>query len=153
MRTNASSITPVDRARRAFTRPETRTLLLALGDALAFLVFAALGRKTHQEAAGLAALGQIVWTAVPFALGWFLIAPFAGAFRREHTETPVTMLRRTELAWLMAWPVALLLRWALSSDHQVPFSFAMVILIANAILLGGWRALFAFVADRRTGRR
>jgi len=129
-------------------RPDTRTLLLVIGDALAFLVFAAIGRKTHQEAAGLAALGQIAWTAAPFALGWFVVAPFLGAFRRAQTERPERMLKRTELAWLAAWPLALLLRWALSADHQVPPSFALVILLANAVLLGAWRTVFALVATR-----
>jgi len=62
------------------------------------------------------------------------------------------MLRRTELAWLAAWPVALVLRLALSADHTVPISFALVILIANAIFLGLWRGAFAAVADWLGGR-
>lgn len=149
--------------------PDRRVALFVLGDALAFLLFAAIGRRSHQEAAGLSALGQIAWTAVPFALGWFAVAPFFGAFRRAPevatssrrgkavgTGTPiesaVAVLARTELAWLAAWPVALLLRWALSSDHQIPLSFALVILIANAILLGSWRTAFALAAAVLRGR-
>ncbi len=127
-------------------RPDSRVALLVAGDTLAFLLFAAIGRKSHQEAAGLATLGQIAWTATPFALGWFAIAPWVGAFRRAQTDAPAKMLARTELAWLVAWPVALLLRWALAADHQIPLSFALVVLIANALLLGSWRTTFALVA-------
>lgn len=146
MQTDTPPTTPADRALPSTWRPDTRTLLLVLGDALAFLLFAALGRQSHQEAAGPSALGAIAWTSVPFALGWFVVAPFLGAYRRAATEGPAKMLRRTELAWLAAWPVALLLRWALSQDHQIPLSFALVVLIANAVLLGAWRTLFAIVA-------
>jgi hypothetical protein len=91
---------------------------------------------------------QVLWTAIPFALGWFLVAPFLGAYRRTLTEQPLEMLKRTELAWVASWPAALILRWALASDHNIPVSFAFVILIVNAILLGGWRTLFAFITSR-----
>jgi hypothetical protein len=126
-----------------------RVAALVAGDLVSFLVFAAVGRRSHSEAAGLDAVGQIARTALPFALGWFLVSPFAGAFRREKTSTPARMLARTELAWLAAWPAALLLRWALADDHQVPLSFAAVILIANAVFLGLWRSAFALLARRR----
>lgn len=138
--------------RPAAKRLSPRIIVLVLGDALAFLVFAAIGRGSHGEATGLGALGEVAWTAVPFALGWFLVAPLVGAFRRSATEPPAQMLKRTEVAWVASWPVTLLLRWALSADHQVPVSFAVVILIANAILLGGWRTVFALVSRRTKSR-
>jgi len=126
-----------------------RVAALVVGDLISFLIFAAAGRRSHSEAAGLDAVGQIARTALPFALGWFLVSPFAGAFRRDKTFTPARMLARTELAWLAAWPATLLLRWALADDHQVPLSFAAVILIANAVFLGLWRTAFALLARRR----
>lgn len=127
-----------------------RVAALVAGDLVSFLVFATAGRRSHSEAAGLDAASQIARTALPFALGWFLVSPFAGAFRRDKTSTPARMLARTELAWLTAWPVTLLLRWALADDHQVPISFAAVVLIANALFLGLWRTAFALLARRRT---
>lgn len=123
--------------------------VLAVGDAASFLVFAGVGRQSHNEASGLGALGSIAVTALPFALGWFLVSPVAGAFRRSLIGNPRRMLARTELAWLCAWPVALFLRWALSSDHQMPVSFAIVILIANAVFLGIWRTAFALITGAR----
>lgn len=122
-----------------------RVVALAAGDAVSFLLFAAVGRSTHNEASGITALLQIGGTALPFALGWFAVSPFAGAFRRSKTTGPWRMLARTELAWVLAWPVTLVLRWVIAPDHYVPFSFAIVILLANAVFLGLWRATFALI--------
>jgi len=122
-----------------------RVIALAAGDAASFLLFAAVGRTTHNEASGITALLQVAETALPFALGWFAVAPFVGAFRRSKTTGPVRMLARTELAWVLAWPVTLVLRWAIAPNHNVPFSFAMVILLANAVFLGIWRTAFALI--------
>jgi DUF3054 family protein len=127
-----------------------RAAALVVGDTASFLVFAALGRRTHDEASGISALGQIALTALPFALGWFAVSPFVGAFRRLATSGPRRMLARTELAWLAAWPVTLLLRWAIAPDHNVPVSFAIVILLANAVLLGVWRTAFALIEHWRS---
>lgn len=130
-----------------------RTTALVVGDTAAFLLFAAVGRRTHDEVSGIAAIGQIAATALPFALGWFAVSPFTGAFRYRLTREPWQMLARTELSWLAAWPVALLLRWAIAPDHNVPVSFAVVILLANALILGAWRTGFALVETLLARRR
>ena len=126
-----------------------RLATLIGGDAISFVVFAAVGRHSHHEAAGLAAIGLTVATAAPFAAGWYLVAPWLGAFRRSATNGVRAMLKRTELAWLAAWPVAVLLRWALDPHHEMYVSFAIVILLANAVFLGVWRSLFALILGRR----
>lgn len=116
---------------------------LVVGDIASFLVFAGVGRSSHGETSGPGAMLQIAATAAPFAVGWFLVSPLAGAFRGALIGAPKRMLAQTERAWLVAWPVALALRWVFSADHQIPVSFAIVVLVSNAILLGGWRTLFA----------
>ena len=139
--------------RAAAPRTPWRTIALVAGDALSFLVFAGVGRASHQEATGLGAVAQIAATAVPFALGWFVVSPWIGAFRRSLTEGVVPMLRRTELAWLCVWPAAMLLRWALV-DRVTPItfskfaSFALVVLISNAVFLSLWRGVFAWATRR-----
>lgn len=127
-----------------------RVAALVVGDAASFLVFAAVGRQTHDEVSGISALGQVAMTALPFAVGWFVVSPVVGAFRRHATLGARHMLARTELAWLAAWPVTLALRWAIAPDHHVPVSFAIVILLANAVFLGVWRAAFALIERWRT---
>lgn len=136
-------INDISEQRAAGARVPWRMPALVAGDAASFLVFAAAGLSSHHQAVGPA---TIVTTAIPFALGWYLVAPFAGAFRQRVTSGVVPMLRRTELAWMCAWPLTLLLRWALAPDHQVPLSFAIVILITNALFLGIWRSAFALLA-------
>lgn len=116
-----------------------RIPLLILGDALIFLIFAMIGRRGHNEAAGLNALIQVTLTALPFAGGWFLVSPFVGAFRRGLEVKPRAMVQRTLLAWVAAWPVAMALR-GIFVDHSVPpWTFALITLISNTILLLLWR--------------
>jgi hypothetical protein len=43
-----------------------RIAALVVGDLIAFVVFATLGRDTHHEATGLGAIGETLWTALPF---------------------------------------------------------------------------------------
>lgn len=122
---------------------------LVAGDIASFLVFAGVGRRSHNEASGPGAILQIAATAVPFAAGWFLVSPFAGAFRASLLGAPKRMLAHTERAWLLAWPAALVMRWAFSPDHQIPASFAIVVLISNALFLGVWRTVFAALTRPR----
>jgi Protein of unknown function (DUF3054) len=118
-------------------------IMLVIGDLICFLIFAALGRNTHGEASGLAAIPQIIITALPFAAGWFLVSPFVGAFRHKILTQPRAMVMRTALAWLLAWPFAMLLR-GIFVDHGIPpLSFAIVVLLFNMLLLLIWRWPFA----------
>ena len=118
-------------------------ILLVIGDLLCFLIFVAFGRSSHGEASGFAAILQIIITALPFIAGWFLVSPFVGVFRHKILAQPRSMALRTALAWLLAWPVAMLLR-GIFVDHGVPpLSFAIVVLLFNMLLLLIWRLPFA----------
>ena len=134
-----------------------RIAALVAGDAISFLVFAGVGRNTHGEVSGLGALGQVALTALPFAVGWFLVSPWVGAYRRAATTGLRRMLARTELAWLASYPVALILRFVFAPDPSLTptqiISFALVILFANALFLGVWRAAFALVEGLVAVRR
>lgn len=124
------------------------TVALVLGDIVVFLVFAAIGRRSHGEEAGLSAVIQVGTTAVPFLLGWFLVAPFIGAFRRDIQANPLNMARRTALAWLAAWPVAMLLR-GLLVDHAIPpWTFWLVAFLSNTVFLQVWRIPYALITKR-----
>jgi hypothetical protein len=124
-------------------------IMLVIGDVICFLIFAALGRNTHGEASGFAAIPQVILTALPFAIGWFLVSPFVGAFRHAIVAQPRAMALRTALAWLLSWPVAMLLR-GIFVDHGVPpLTFALIVLFFNMLLLVVWRWLFALYNSRR----
>ena len=93
-------------------------------------------------------MGEVAWTAAPFLLGWFAVVPFVGALRGELLAQPGSLLKRTALAWLIAWPLGLGLR-ALFLQRGIPLSFALVTGITNTVLLLGWRGIAAWVLGRR----
>lgn len=143
---------------RADQAPQTqpipwRPVLLVVGDAISFLIFAGVGRTNHGETSGPGALLYIAGTALPFAAAWFVVSPFLGAFRRSATSTLGAMLQRTELAWLCAWPVAMIVRFIADRIRGLSLNsgfltFAVVVLVTNAIFLGVWRGAFALVSAR-----
>jgi FlaA1/EpsC-like NDP-sugar epimerase len=124
-----------------------RSTGLIVGDACVFLLFAAIGRASHREANAEEFL-LVVKTAAPFALGWFVVAPFFGVYRQSVISALRPMLLRTALAWVCALPVALVLRW-LFTQEVPPLSFALVALAFNLLFLGIWRGLFALMMRRR----
>ncbi|TMC17755.1 MAG: DUF3054 domain-containing protein [Chloroflexi bacterium] len=124
-------------------------LSLILGDALVFLIFAAIGRRSHGEAAGLDSLLQVALTAAPFAAAWFLVSPWFGAFRRTVVTQPKAMVARTALAWLTAWPLAMALRGFVVDRAIPPLTFAVITLVSNTILLLLWRAPLALLVKQR----
>jgi hypothetical protein len=117
--------------------------ILIIGDILVFLAFAAIGRTSHGAATGFAAIPQVIETALPFIAGWFLVAPWLGAYRRELASNPRKMAGRTLLCWLCAWPVAMTI-WGIFVDHGIPpLSFAVITLLFNAVLFLVWRWPYA----------
>jgi len=129
-----------------------RIILLVIGDAIVFLIFAAVGRRSHGEAASISSFLQVAGTAAPFALGWFIVAPFIGAYRRRQTTGVGNMAQRTALSWLAAWPVALLFRgiaallFPSTATVVPPWTFMLISLISNMVFLEVWRVLFAWLS-------
>ena len=126
----------------------SHTMMLVFGDVVAFLAFAAIGRGTHNEPTGLAAIPEIILIAAPFALGWFIVAPFAGAYRPDIVKQPGVMAQRTILAWALSWPVAMALRWFFvdrlrNTPASAFIQFALVTLIFVLVFLLLWRWPFA----------
>ncbi len=125
-----------------------RVAALAVGDLIAFLLFAIIGLTNHKEDVS---LSSVAATAAPFIIAWFVISPFLGAFGRQGsaaTTRPVPLLRRTAVAWIVAWAVTLLLRrFAFGGD--IPPAFIVVALLVNAVLLLGWRGVASALVWRR----
>ncbi len=102
-----------------------------------------IGRISHGEPVGLTALPQVVGTAAPFAAGWFIVAPFVGAYRRDITAQPREMAKRTAFAWVLACPVGLTLRGIFVDHGAPPFSFAAITLLFVLIIMLLWRWPYA----------
>lgn len=135
---------------RPAARPDMRqTALLAAGDALVFFVFAAIGRASHGEASGLAALGQVLETAAPFAAGWFAAAPFAKLYRPEIAGRLRPTMGRAALAWLAGLPVGMALRMLVRQEGLPPASFFITSYLFVLLFLGVWRSLYVWLAGKR----
>jgi|HigsolmetaAR202D_1030399.scaffolds.fasta_scaffold00025_33 hypothetical protein len=124
------------------------TPLLIIGDICSFLLFSAIGRSSHGEAAGFDAFFEVVKTAAPFMIGWFVVAPFSGALKQELLEQPSALVKRTLLTLVIALPIGFALR-ALFLQRGIPLSFAIVASISNLILMLGWRGITSWIMKRR----
>lgn len=123
--------------------------ILVLGDLLAFLLFGALGRASH----GLeVTLGTAIGAAYPFALAWLGMGLLLGAFRPARVARPLQAVKWAWITWVVAWPVGLLLR-SLILQRPAPWTFGLVVLGTNLLILGLWRAGYAWVAGRQARTR
>lgn len=115
---------------------QTRSVVTALAiDAIAVLVFATVGRRSHAE--GITAAG-VLHTAWPFlsgtAAGWLA----SQAWRRPFALAPTGVA-----IWVCTVIVGMLLRKATSAG--VAGSFIVVASIATGVLLLGWRAVAGLI--------
>jgi len=76
---------------------------VVVGDAVALMTFAAIGRGNHASSDG-----SVLLTAFPFLLSWFLCAPVLGAYRSSPSlkKAVTTALP----AWALSVPLGCLLR-------------------------------------------
>lgn len=128
-----------------------RTALLVAGDLVALLAFAAIGRRSHGEAAGFAAALEVVRTAAPFIGGWLAVAPLVGVYRPTTTASLSAMLRATLLGWSGALLVGALLRAAMIGRFSPP-SFYIVTFFAALLLLAGWRSAYYLIGQATRSR-
>ena len=114
----------------------------ALIDAALVLLFAAIGRDTHQR--GESVLG-VLDTAWPFlagaAAGWLL----ARAWRAPLATWPAGVV-----IWVSAVAGGMLLR--LASGHTAAFAFIVVAMITLAVFLLGYRLLWSLLLRLRAKR-
>ena len=127
-----------------------RSLLIA-GDIAALTAFAVAGRRSHDEATGLAAVGSVIETALPFVAAWLVAALVLNAIVTERTATVRAIVRQTGLAWLGAFPIAIVVR-ALLIGRLSPWTFYVVAFTVAFLMLAGWRILFV-LAERRLAVR
>jgi hypothetical protein len=109
-------------------------------DVVAVLIFCALGRRSHDEGADISGLAATAW---PFlsgtALGWLL----SRGWRRPTALVPTGVV-----VWISTVLVGMALRAATSAG--VAWAFVVVASTVTAAFLLGWRAVFEFVARRRS---
>lgn len=114
-------------------KTDTNGKLLAVGDALTVLSFVAVGSYHHGNTDPLHA----VYAALPFLLGWFVVAPLAGAYGGFPS------LRNRLFSLLGTWLVAALLGLGVRStglfagDSPPSFGFVIIVIGGGSLLV--WR--------------
>jgi len=119
--------------------------ILALGDVAAILLFIGAGTVHHGTTDPLG----ILVTTVPFLVGWFVVAPLAGAY-----STPPT--RRTEPFYVIGvWVVAALVGLGIRStnlfDGGAAPSFGFVMVVGGATVFILWRLVLVKLSGRLLG--
>lgn len=114
-------------------KTDTNGKLLAVGDALTVLSFVAVGSYHHGNTDPLHA----VYAALPFLLGWFVVAPLAGAYGGFPS------FRNRLFSLLGTWLVAALLGLGVRStglfagDSPPSFGFVIIVIGGGSLLV--WR--------------
>ena len=128
-------------------RPPAPWLLFA-GDLLCLALFVVLGLRSHAELAQAGAFQRFLLNAGPLALAWTAAALAFGLF---HLAAPVSrrvLLARTLAAWLIAAPMALVLRALLLGSGAIAVPFLLVTLAVGGSLLLAWRATALWLMRR-----
>ncbi len=123
-------------------------LVVALvADAVGILVFAAVGRRSHNETDGIASL---LTTAAPFlvalAIGWAAVLVLRRA--RSRPADPRAIDAGTAI-WIVTVVAGLLLRRALW-DRSTALAFVIVATAFLALVTVGWRVAYDRVVRART---
>ncbi|CAA9294263.1 MAG: hypothetical protein AVDCRST_MAG26-4335 [uncultured Chloroflexia bacterium] len=125
-------------------RENTLAILIA-GDVVAFLGWVVAGLSSHRMGTNIVAnLARVV---APFLIGWFVVAPFTGAYRRDLLRNPRAFLGRSALAWLLGVGLGLALRARPFGSGFVP-AFAAVTYAVTGVFVLGWRAAFVWLWQR-----
>lgn len=115
-----------------------RFALLAAGDLLALLVFAAASAARHGGT-----VASLVETAAEFGLGWLIVAVAVGAYGSRA----LAGWRRAGLLGAVAWALGAVIGAAVRAAVEPLASFTPVFVLVTAgvgaVIFGAWRALAA----------
>lgn len=108
-------------------------------DAAMFILFAALGRRAHDEGS---AIAGTLTVAAPFLIGYGVAAV---ALRLDRAPFDV---RRGAMVWAAGIVLGLVLRGTVFDRGLAP-AFVVVAVVTTGVLIVGWRAVVARVAASR----
>jgi FtsH-binding integral membrane protein len=130
-------------------RPGPKRLIAALlADGVGVVVFAAIGRRSHDEADG---VGAVLTTAAPFlvalAIGWALVMALRHA--RPRPSDPV-QVDAGVIIWVVTVVAGLLLRRTLW-DRGTALAFVIVATAFLGVAIVGWRSACGRIRRSRSG--
>lgn len=133
---------------RTRVEPTRRMGVLAVGDAVAILAFAAAGVWHHGAVSVADPAVAVAAAAAPLLVAWGLVAFLGGLYTANAVTSP-----RRALSWsLPAWVVATLVGHALRATGPVPGgtgpTFVLVTLGVGGAFVIGWRTAAAALVGR-----
>ena len=126
------------------------TIFLLIGDWLALGLFVFLGQLDH-EMIGANPLPRLLRTTAEIGLPWTAVALLWGAYKLPPDMTARTFFGRSLTAWLVAVPLALLLRAYLHGQGAIIVIFMVVTMGLGGAFLLIWRGLY-FLTWHRFGK-
>lgn len=134
---------------RGGRRPKAgATWLLLAGDLLALFLFVLAGQWEHRLV-GPTWLWPAVRSTLPFALVWLVVSAILRLYSPAAMADWLPLVGRALHAWLLAAPLALLVRALWLGRATIPTLFLAATLGFGALFLTGWRLLFSLVSRRR----
>lgn len=128
-------------------RWRSRVAWLLLGDWLALGLFVFLGQLDH-DMLGTYGWPRLATSTLEVALPWTIIAAVTGAYRLPPGVSRRHFLGRSLNAWLVAAPLALLVRAWLHGQATIIVIFFVVMLGLGGAFLLGWRVAFILWLSR-----
>lgn len=125
--------------------------VVVIGDAILLLAFAYGGEVSHELYFPDSIVLSVLHAALPFALVWFPVAFLLGALGDPRAARPIDVLARGFEAWLVAAPLAIVVRGWLINRAVIPIAFLIVTYVLGLTFLLGWRILL--IAFVRPGQR
>jgi hypothetical protein len=123
-------------------------LLLIIGDVFIFMFFAFMGRETHAPGDTNLIVNALP-TLLTFLIVWLAIATLGRVYRSGVITHPRSAVPRTLIAWIIAAPIALVMRAVLLSRTAIPAIFVLVTMGLVGSLLLLWHGGVAWYLARR----
>jgi len=122
--------------------------ILILGDIVIFVFFTLTGRETHAPGDPNPIVNALP-TLLPFLIVWLAIASVGRVYRSDVFTKPRSALLRTLITWLIAGPIAIIVRAIVLSRTAIPLPFVAVTLGLVGTLLLLWHGGLAWYLARR----
>jgi hypothetical protein len=123
-------------------------IILVMGDIVIFMFFAFTGRETHAPGDANLIVNALP-TLLTFLIVWFAIAALGGVYRSGVIANPRSAMLRTLIAWMIAAPIAIILRAILLQRTAIPWQFVAVTMGLVGALLLLWHGGMAWYRARR----
>jgi hypothetical protein len=123
--------------------PRWEIIALALGDMIALLLFAAIGRDSHALTAENPFLSTMN-TAMPFVLSWIISGMITGHYRGAALFPLWRVAVRTSLTGLIGGPLGVIFR-SIYLARPVIWTFVLVATAASTAIMLIWRIAWSRV--------